>query len=146
VLQQQFSASAPVLRELLASPERWDVWSLFDLPAKRLALGRLVLLGDAGHPVLPFLAQGGALAIEDAATLAAALQGFPNDPIRAARHYAAVRTRRVRQVQRAARRTGRLFHSKPPFSAARDLMIRRLGPEGMRERQNWIYAWMPPSL
>ena len=59
-----------LLRGLLARPPEWLRWSLFDRPVGPLAKGRIALLGDAAHPILPFLAQGAALAIEDAAMLA----------------------------------------------------------------------------
>ena len=73
-LLARYASAAPALRALLAQPQEWLRWSLFDHPAERLASGRIALLGDAAHPVLPFLAQGAALAIEDAATLAALLR------------------------------------------------------------------------
>ena len=58
-------------RELLATPGLWQKWSLYDRPASwQPGRGRVTLLGDAAHPMLPFLAQGAAMAIEDAAALA----------------------------------------------------------------------------
>ena len=77
LLLAQYAKAAAPLRALLAEPAEWLRWSLFDRPAGRIAQGRVALLGDAAHPVLPFLAQGAALAIEDAATLASLL---PTDP------------------------------------------------------------------
>jgi salicylate hydroxylase len=107
-----------------------------------MAWGRVALLGDAAHPVLPFLAQGGALAIEDAAALAASLTG---DVPAALRAYASGRLRRVRRVQRAARRNGAVYHAAGPIAWARNLVMRRLGPEGMAERYAWLYGWTPPA-
>jgi salicylate hydroxylase len=72
-LLSAFAEAAPPLRRLIEAAPEWRLWSLYDLPAKTMARGRIALLGDAAHPVLPFLAQGGALAIEDAAVLAARL-------------------------------------------------------------------------
>jgi salicylate hydroxylase len=141
-LRRSFGAAAPPLAALLSVPDDWRLWSLFDLPATRIARGRIALLGDAAHPVLPFLAQGGALAIEDAAALAAAL-GAPGDVPAALRAYASGRLRRVRRVQSAARRTGAAYHAAGPLAWARDLVIRRLGPEGMAERLAWLYGWTP---
>ncbi|WP_284246700.1 FAD-dependent monooxygenase, partial [Methylobacterium haplocladii] len=70
VLRDHFRDAAGPLLALLTVPDTWMVWSLVDRPAARpMALGRLALLGDAAHPVLPFLAQGAAMAIEDAAVL-----------------------------------------------------------------------------
>ena len=62
---------AQPVREFLAVPERWQKWALYDLPPlSTWGDGPVTLLGDAAHPMLPFLAQGAAMAIEDAAILA----------------------------------------------------------------------------
>jgi salicylate hydroxylase len=143
-LLRSFQGAAPPLAALLAIPDYWQMWSLFDLPAKRMARGRIALLGDAAHPVLPFLAQGGALAIEDAAALAAALTE-QRDVRAALRAYGSGRLRRVRRVQIAARRNGAIYHAAGPVAWARDLVMRRLAPEGMAERYAWLYGWTPPG-
>ncbi|HEX2509945.1 MAG TPA: FAD-dependent oxidoreductase [Microvirga sp.] len=139
-LQARFSEACPLLKEVLRAPHDWQLWSLYDHPARRLARGRVALLGDAGHPVLPFLAQGAALAIEDAAVLAAALDGA-SDVEAALKAYERDRLRRVRRVQRAARLNGRIYHAGPLVAFARDRVIRRLGPEGMAERYAWLYGF-----
>ena len=143
VLLRRFGGAAPLLSALLGAADEWRRWSLFDLPAGAMARGRVALLGDAAHPVLPFLAQGGAMAIEDAAALAAALAAEPDVPS-ALRAYASARRPRVRRVQKAARRAGAVFHAAGPVALARNLLMRRLGPEGMAERYAWLYGWAPP--
>jgi salicylate hydroxylase len=110
-----------------------------------MARGRLALVGDAAHPVLPFLAQGGALAIEDAAVLASLLARSPDDIRGALAAYAASRLPRVRRVQAHARRNVRAYHASGPIALARDLVMRRLGAAGMTERYAWIYGWLPPA-
>jgi salicylate hydroxylase len=135
-----FRDAAPPLRALLGAPREWLMWSLFDLPATRMAKGRLALLGDAAHPVLPFLAQGGALAIEDAAVLARMLAGASDVPEALAR-YARARLPRARRVQAAARRNGRAYHAGGLAAFVRDRIMARLGPEGMGKRYAWIYGW-----
>ncbi|GJD33669.1 FAD-dependent monooxygenase [Methylobacterium aerolatum] len=145
VLRAHFRACAGPLRELLNLPDSWLVWSLADRPAARpLARGRLALLGDAGHPVLPYLAQGAALAIEDAAVLTRCLSGGDDVPTALAT-YAEARAQRVRQVQRAARANGRTYHAGALVGLARNAVMRRLGPDGMRERYAWVYGWTPPA-
>lgn len=143
-LATAFADAAPPLRELLGAAPEWSLWSLSDLPARRMAQGRIALLGDAAHPVLPFLAQGGALAIEDAAVLAAALDALPENPAAALARYGDERLARVARVQTAARRNGRIYHAGAPLAFARDLVMRRLGPERMAERYAWLYGWTPP--
>jgi salicylate hydroxylase len=135
-----FAQVAPPLADLLGAPPAWQVWSLFDLPVAAMGRGRLALLGDAAHPVLPFLAQGGALAIEDAAVLARALDeadGIPG----ALRAYERVRLPRVRRVQKAARRNAAAYHAGGLKGFVRDRVIRRLGPERMAARYAWLYGW-----
>lgn len=136
--------AAEPLRALIGAVDAWQVWSLHDRPApKRLARGRLALAGDAGHPVLPFLAQGGALAIEDAAILAACLAAAPDDPVAALRAYSRARTKRVARVRAAARANARSYHLRWPLTLARDAVIRALGPERMLARYDWLYGWRP---
>ncbi|SFV02044.1 salicylate hydroxylase [Methylobacterium sp. 174MFSha1.1] len=142
-LRAAFADAAPSLAGLLARPESWLVWSLVDRPAARpMARGRIALLGDAAHPVLPFLAQGAALAIEDAAVLAACL--VPGQPVPAAlSRYAKARAERVATIQAHARRNGRVYHAGPLIAAARDAVMGRLGPVQMTERYAWLYGWRP---
>ncbi|MGE7417295.1 FAD-dependent oxidoreductase [Methylobacterium tarhaniae] len=145
-LRAAFADAAPPLAGLLARPESWLVWSLVDRPAARpMARGRIALLGDAAHPVLPFLAQGAALAIEDAAVLAACL--VPGQPVPAAlSRYAKARAERVATIQAHARRNGRIYHAGTLVSAARDAVMGRLGPVQMTERYAWLYGWRPLGL
>lgn len=146
VLSDHLAGAAPALRQLADAASTWQVWSLFDRKPAAMAKGRIALLGDAAHPVLPFLAQGASLAIEDAGVLARLLaEHLARDgaagvsPAMAA--YAAARAQRVARVQEASRENGRNFHLGWPWSIGRDLVLRRLGPEGMRNRYGWLYDW-----
>ena len=142
-LLAHYASAAPALRTLLSQPREWLRWSLFDHPAGRLAKGRIALLGDAAHPVLPFLAQGAALAIEDAAALAALLgQG---DIAQALAAYEAQRLPRARRVQNEARRNGRIYHAGGLIGFGRNQVMRRLGPEGMTRRYDWLYGFRSPA-
>src|SRR4029450_12386472 len=77
-----------VPRAILAAPEHWQKWALYDRPPlARWGKGAVTLLGDAAHPMLPSLAQGAAMAIEDAAVIAQRLAGTRDDPARAMRRY-----------------------------------------------------------
>ena len=141
-LLRNFAKVAPPLRDLLGAAPAWQIWSLFDLSAAAMRRGRLALLGDAAHPVLPFLAQGGALAIEDAAVLARALDGA-DDIHEALRAYERARLPRARRVQKAARRNAAAYHASGLKSFLRDRIIHRLGPEHMAARYAWLYGWRP---
>ena len=139
-LLARFDNAAESLRQLLAVPAEWLLWSVFDLPAARMANGRLALLGDAAHPVLPFLAQAGRWRSR-----------MPQRSRTRSRRHAMFRRLssdtqmralpRVRRVQAAARRNGRAYHSGGIPAFVRDRIMARLGPQGMAERYAWLYGW-----
>ena len=89
-------------------------WALFDRPpAARWSQGAVTLLGDACHPMLPFMAQGAAMAIEDAAVLASCL-GLHEPVASRLRRYEGLRLRRTAMMHRHARRNAKLFHLSGP--------------------------------
>jgi len=142
----RFSAEswAKPARDLMALPERWLKWPLYDRPPRpHHGRGAVTLLGDAAHPMLPFLAQGAAMAIEDAAVLADALAA-PNDVAAALRRYEQARHTRVARVWRAARRNDTVYHLPWPASAARDFAMGRMGGDRLLAHYDWIYGWRPP--
>ncbi len=133
-------------RMLIGAVDGWRKWALFTVPtAGQWAEGTVALLGDAAHAMLPFAAQGAAMAIEDAAVLAKCLAGKSNDGAAALstalKHYARLRRPRVARVQRSARQAGRIYHLAGPLALARDLVIKAMGPRRMLSRQDWIYNW-----
>lgn len=144
-LLARYASAAPALKFLLAQPPEWLRWSLYDHPNARLAKGRIALLGDAGHPVLPFLAQGAALAIEDAATLALLLSHAQPDIPQVLQTYEQQRLNRARRVQNEARRNGRIYHAGPLIAFGRNQVMRYLGPEGMTRRYDWLYGFRIPE-
>ncbi len=139
-LMRHFAGAAPLLRDLLAAPPSWHLWSLYDLPARSMVKGRVALLGDAAHPVLPFLAQGAALAIEDAAALSKALARGEAlaDALGA---YELERLARARRVQSQASRNGRIYHAGGLIAFARNRVMRHLGAERLAARYEWLYGW-----
>ncbi len=132
---------APVVA-LLDAVEDAYLWGLFahgQLP--RWQDGQIALLGDACHPMLPFLAQGATMAIEDAWVLADCLDRAP--PAQALRAYEAARKPRTARVQAAARRNARLYHLVPgplrtSFHAG--LGILQHGPGGLLRPFDWLYG------
>lgn len=131
---------APQLRDLIEAGASWRHWPLFARPALPLwSKGAVTLLGDAAHPMLPFLAQGAAQAIEDAEALGYALARFGSTPASAFVEYERARNPRATQVQSASRRQGAYFHMGGLGAAARDLAIAALGGRGMLARNAWIY-------
>jgi salicylate hydroxylase len=135
-------------RMMLAAVDGWRKWALFGVPEGcDWSKGRVALLGDAVHAMLPFAAQGAGMAIEDAAVLARHLDRerceSSADVAAALKQYGRARQARVRRVQRTARQQGRIYHLTGPAALARDLAIRALGPQRVLARQNWIYDWRP---
>ncbi|MCL4768154.1 MAG: FAD-dependent monooxygenase [Hyphomicrobiaceae bacterium] len=135
------------LTGFLALAEEWRRWPLYDpAPLERWSQGRVTLLGDAAHPVLPFLAQGGALAIEDAETLAAALRAWPSEPATAIDRYERARRPRAARMQLASRRNGRIYHLPKPAALVRDLALRVLPGSRVMALYDWIYGWKRDPL
>jgi salicylate hydroxylase len=142
-LAPRFAAFAAQARALIAIPERWQKWALFDrAPGRPRHKGPVTLIGDAAHPMLPFLAQGGAMAIEDAAVLARALER-DEDIARALRCYERLRRHRVARAQREARRNSWGYHLAGPLGFARNAVFGMLGGETLLRRYDWLYGWRP---
>jgi salicylate hydroxylase len=147
-LKAAFGASswpAPA-RMLLGAVDTWRRWALFAVPeGGEWSSGSIALLGDAAHAMLPFAAQGAAMAIEDAAVLAKVLAASPLESTAnvaaALKRYVRLRRPRVARLQRAARSAGRTYHLAGALALARDLAIRAMGPKRMLARQSWIYDW-----
>ena len=141
--EARFRNWAKPVRELLSIIPEWNIWSLYDRPPRpHAARGRATLIGDAFHPVLPFLAQGAAMAIEDCAVLANTL-AQETDLARAFQTYVSTRLPRVTRVQQEARSNGRLYHLPAPFSWARNLGLKNLSSASMARRYEWLYGWTP---
>jgi salicylate hydroxylase len=128
---------------LLAAVEETYLWGLFDhAPLPVWAKGRIALLGDACHPMLPYLAQGATMALEDAWVLAAELDVAPT-PEQGLMAYEARRAPRATRVQRASARNGRLYHLRPGPRAVANLGLRAVGalaPGGLIGRFDWLYG------
>jgi 3-hydroxybenzoate 6-monooxygenase len=128
-------------KSLLERVGGWRAWSLYRLdPLASWSRGPVTLLGDAAHPVLPYLAQGAALAIEDAAVLAKALAAQPRDPASAFVRYEALRRQRTIRLQRASRQFGWIYHLRGPARVARNLVLARRNEQTALEQFDWLYG------
>jgi salicylate hydroxylase len=135
---------AAPLRQLLSAPRRWQKWALYDRPPLRTwGRGAVTLLGDAAHPMLPYLAQGAGMAIEDAVVLARELARSPDDRPAALRRYESARAPRTARVQHAARRNDVIYHLGEPAAFVRNTAMRVLGGGRLLARLDWIYDWRP---
>jgi salicylate hydroxylase len=142
-LRGAFAGWEPRVTALLGAVDETFLWGLFDHPPlPAWTRGRLALLGDACHPMLPFLAQGATMALEDAWALAAELDAAP-DLAGGLAAYAARRQPRAARVQRASARNGRVFHLGGPAARIAHLglgMASRLAPEAPLARFDWLYG------
>jgi salicylate hydroxylase len=128
-------------KSLLERAEGWRSWSLYRLTGlRRWSAGAVALLGDAAHPVLPFLAQGAALAIEDAVSVAACLSDLPRDPSAAFMRYETLRRPRAARVQSLSRRFGTVYHLRAPLRLARNTLLARRNEEKALQRFDWLYG------
>ena len=133
-------------RSLVALPERWLKWALYDRAEPfRGGNGAVTLIGDAAHPMLPFLAQGAGMAIEDASVLAAMLAEYGDDPADALRAYEGARWHRTYRAQQASRRQSRIYGMSGPEALIRNLAMRAMGGEKLLRRYDWLYSWKPPE-
>src|SRR5260370_1085853 len=143
-LLARFSGGAAEPRALMAIPDSWAKWALFERPALRAwTAGPVTLLGDAAHPILPFLAQGGAMAIEDAAVLADCLAHSPHPPALPFASFPRPPRSRTLRVARESRNNGWVYHLSGPAALARNIALKRLSGEKLLTRYDWLYDWRP---
>jgi salicylate hydroxylase len=133
------------VRALVSGPSPWQKFAIHTVdPTGPWVQGRIALLGDAAHAMVPFLAQGAAMAIEDAAVLGRCLKTIGDLPAALAA-FEAERKPRVLRVWRAARRTGEHYHWTGLLAALRDLALGAAGPDLVLRRNDWIYRWRLPE-
>ncbi len=142
--RRAFAGWSPEVTTLLGAVEETFLWGLFDHPPlPAWVRGRVALLGDACHPMLPFLAQGAAMALEDAWVLGAALAAAPDLPA-GLMAYEDRRKPRATRVQRAAARNGRIYHlASPLLRGAAHLGLRAASsaaPGALLGRFDWLYG------
>lgn len=130
-----------LIRAVPATGHQWRLWPLSDrdplTSADQMAQGLVGFLGDAAHPMRPYLAQGAGMAIEDAAELQRALAMDDLDVHLRLRRYALNRWQRAARVQARSRRNGRIFHATGPMRWGRDLSLKLLGERIMD--LPWLY-------
>jgi salicylate hydroxylase len=136
----RFAGWHPQVRAILAAVDETYIWALFDrAPLPRWSTGRITLLGDACHPMLPFMAQGAAQAIEDGAALAACLADGTDLPA-ALRHYERVRIPRTSRLQAMSAANKTRFHLPDgPLQQDRDAQMASGATDWSFQAVAWIY-------
>lgn len=145
-LAQAFADWPAPVRALIAACTECRRWALLDRePRPRRIRPRTVTLGDAAQPILPFLAQGAAMALEDAVVLARRLQGEGADGVDAAlAAYDAERRPRAARVLRSSRRNAFAFHAREPLASLGQTALRigeRLVPGALDRSLGWLYGY-----
>lgn len=156
-LQAAVALAAAPLRDLIAAVSEegvgsgsdaraaWRLWPLSDRPpmsgAHQQAQGCVALLGDAAHPMRPYLAQGAGMAIEDAAELGANLERALDPAFEVPtllQRYALNRWQRNARVQARSQRNGQIFHAEGPLRWGRDAALKLLGEKILD--MPWLYG------
>ncbi|MBV9379588.1 MAG: FAD-dependent monooxygenase [Streptosporangiaceae bacterium] len=151
-LDEAFAVTCQHIRDAMPALWRHAHWAMHDRePLANWVSGRTVLLGDAAHPMLQYLAQGACQAIEDAGALARALQRHagpaapdPDSVGRALRAYAEARILRTTRVQRAARIWGDIWHVDGLARMLRNELFRQRRPDDHRHIE-WFYGEAGPG-
>lgn len=138
-----FAKAANPLAELLNAISIWKKFAAADRqPANSWSTGHLALIGDAAHASLPYLAQGAAMALEDAVSLANSISTNSSIPT-ALMDYTRLRQPRTARIQSESRRLAGIYHARGLTILARNAALRLLGPHYSLERNQWIYEWQP---
>jgi salicylate hydroxylase len=141
LLHARLAGFHPTLADVLGAVRDWRKWALHRLsPLPAWTQGRVTLLGDAAHPMLPYLAQGGAMALEDAVVLADALVQHANAPDGLSA-YERLRRPRATRVQALSLRNGRIYHLPPPLAWGRDGLLRLVPGARLVAGFDWLYGW-----
>jgi salicylate hydroxylase len=131
------------LFNVLAISPHWQKWAASDLtPLASWSRNRTTLIGDAAHAALPYLAQGAAMALEDAVTLARCTMRA--DTIAEAfTAYESLRKPRTSRIATASLNLSRAYHASGPLRLARNAVLRMTDPAGFLDRMAWIYSFDP---
>lgn len=144
-LRAAFSGWRSEVSALIDHIEQCFLWALFDRkPLARWSEGPVALLGDACHPMPPFMAQGAAMAFEDAYVLAKCVEAG-SDMQGALRRYEDIRKPRASAVQARARANAELFHMKGMGAKARLLAASLLPGRAALAPLDWIYGFDPTA-
>jgi len=145
---KDFAGWNPVVTNIIenAAEDRLYRWALFDRePFKRWTDKRAVLLGDAAHPMLPFLAQGAAMAAEDAWVLAKEISQEGRPVKDSLKQYQSIRLVRTSQVQSRSRANMKTFHQRSRFGQLTTYgpmwLAAKLFPAIVHNRMNWLYGY-----
>ena len=136
-----FQGACQPLADILDLKIKWTKWPALDFnSAPNWNRNRTVLIGDAAHASLPYLAQGAAMALEDACVLSNAIQNSNKLEI-AFQDFSNLRFKRTSAVQNRSRQLGRIYHAKGALRIARNIVLKSTPPHLFMKQLSWIYDW-----
>ncbi|RUV37130.1 FAD-dependent monooxygenase [Mesorhizobium sp. M7A.F.Ca.MR.148.00.0.0] len=142
ILTRALRGTAAELARLVEQAGPWTAWPIHTVDSKQpWTTGNMALIGDAAHAMTPFAAQGAAMAIEDAATLADIIADFPADPLAAPATWEQSRRPRVAQVARRGAVNRLAWHASGPVAIARNVFLKVRSSEKLAADLDWLYGW-----
>lgn len=147
ILLKALRGVAAELSQLVQAAGPWTVWPVHtaDPTGPWTRDGAVALIGDAAHAMTPFAAQGAAMAMEDAVTLAAAVSDEQGNLAAALAGWEATRRPRILRVARRGALNRFAWHAGGPVALARDLFLKTRSPEGLAADMDWLYGWEPDA-
>lgn len=142
ILASAMHGTAVGLARLAETAAPWLTWPLHTVEHRlpwTMPAG-IALIGDAAHAMTPFAAQGAAMAIEDASTLAACLADFPGDPPRALVVWEKLRRQRIARVARRGELNHLAWHAAGPVAIARNLFLKMRSADRLAADLDWLYG------
>ena len=142
ILFHKFGKWQTDTKNLLRSINTWTKWPLYQRPTlKKWHNENTVLIGDAAHPILPFLALGAAMAIEDAKCLSDHLSSSIKDTSTIFENFQNERIKRVQKVQQASQKNGIIYHLTGLPAFARNQVITNRSGNSLLRDYNWLYSY-----
>jgi 2-polyprenyl-6-methoxyphenol hydroxylase-like FAD-dependent oxidoreductase len=143
-LTARFSENCETVRRLLAKVDTWRMWVLCDRePVSKWVKGNVVLVGDAAHPMLQYLAQGAGMSLEDAVVLARCVQDASSDLASAFIRFSKLRYRRTARCQIMARIYGGFYHASGVARELRNEFLAARSQTDSMESLAWLYDYDP---
>ncbi|TGQ66592.1 MAG: FAD-binding protein [Mesorhizobium sp.] len=143
ILSAAMRRTAPALAKVAVLAGPWTAWPIHTVdPKQRWAKPPgIALIGDAAHAMTPFAAQGAAMAIEDAATLAGLVADFPGDASQSLAIWENLRRPRIERVLKRGALNRLAWHAWGPIAVARNLVLATRSAEKLAADLDWLYGW-----
>jgi salicylate hydroxylase len=141
-LRAAYAGWHPQVQRIIDAVDETFIWAVLDRPPiERWSYGRITMLGDACHPMIPFMGQGGAMAIEDAAAVTACLLKCGDDVESALKLYETIRLDRTTQVQNGSWHNKTRFHMPDgPDQVERDALMAKSMTDWSYSAIAWVYG------